>query len=46
MIYRVPWLLHIVNDSWTIIADELHRAKKYGEQTQTSKSDTRFVKTW
>ena len=38
MIYRVPWLLHIVNDSWTIIADELHRAKNMGNRRKPVKA--------
>lgn len=30
MVYKLPQLLKIVNNNWSIIADEIHRIKNYG----------------
>lgn len=38
MIHRVDYIKNIVNNDWTIIADEIHRIKNYGTYTSPVKA--------
>lgn len=42
MLYRLPNLLKVVDNSWTIILDEIHRIKSYGTSRNPVKA-TRFA---
>lgn len=42
MVYRIPHLLKMINEDWSIVADEIHRIKNYGARTKPVKS-TRFM---
>jgi hypothetical protein len=42
MVYRIPYLLELVDKDWSIIVDEMHRIKNYGTKKKPVLS-TRFI---
>lgn len=42
MIHRVPYMKHLINETWTIVSDEMHRIKNYGTRKSPVKA-THFM---